>query len=310
MPRTVPHPPAPKPRGAATGFGYHGAALTTANLSLSRSLVAFLIFCGLLAAVSAGVVWYVGPTLAGIVVDEAKRERPYYLLQLLPARATQPDAAAPSYRTRFAELAAEDGARVLWLGGKVEVMEGSVLLDVAGLQIVEFPTGADVVRMLTGRAFRDLENDFARAPPRHLGTPVAPRELAADAATVVALYRVERPAEEPPLGKPGERGWLALLPSYHGEVRWDAPVDGLAGRSDWNRALVVQFPDRAAAEGWLADPITATERAIAGKVVNEMVVLAVQPSSAAPRWNSRTVPNSSNSPRFGYVSAATAPIRR
>ena len=276
---------------------------------MSRSLVAFLIFCLLLAVVTGGVVWYVGPTLAGIVVDEAKREQPYYLLQLLPARAAEPGAAA-SYRSRFAELAAEDGGRVLWLGGKVEVMEGSVLLDVAGLQLVEFPTGADLVQMFTGGALRDLENDFSAARPRHLGTSIAPGELAPDAATVAVLYRAEANRDNPPLGKPGERGWLALLPSYHGEVRWDAPVASIAGRSPWNRVLLVQFPDRGAAEGWLADPITATERAIAGKAVDEMVVLSVQPSLTAPRWNSRTVPNSSNSPRFGYVDASTSPIVR
>ncbi|HEX7035534.1 MAG TPA: hypothetical protein VF210_07155 [Pseudomonadales bacterium] len=276
---------------------------------MSRSLVAFLIFCLLLVIVTGGVVWYVGPTLAGIVVDEAKRERPYYLLQLLPARAAEPGAAA-SYRSRFAELAAKDGGRVLWLGGKVEVMEGSVLLDIAGLQLVEFPTGADLVQMFTGRAFRDLENDVGAALPRHLGTSVAPRELAPDAATVAVLYRAETEDGNPPLGKPGERGWLALLPSYHGEVRWDAPVSSIAGRSPWNRVLLVQFPDRAAAEGWLADPITATERAIAGKAVDEMVVLSVQPSQAAPRWNSRTVRNSSNSPRLGYVDASISPIGR
>lgn len=277
---------------------------------MNRSLVAFLIFCLLLVAVTGGVVWYVGPTLAAIVVDEAKRERPYYLLQLLPARATEPGAATASYRSRFAELAAKDGGRVLWLGGKVDVMEGSVLLDIAGLQLVEFPTGADLVQMFTGGAFRNLENDFGAARPRHVGSSIGPRELAADAATVAVLYRAEANGENPPLGKPGERGWLALLPSYHGEVRWDAPIASIAGDNPWNRVLLVQFPDRAAAEGWLADPITATERAIARKAVDEMVVLSVQPSLTAPRWNSRTVPNSSNSPRLGYVRASTSPISR
>jgi hypothetical protein len=165
--------------------------------------------------------------------------------------------------------------------------------------------------MLTVSTYLEIYKELTATPPRLLGTPLPPREQAADAATVAVLYRAETADEAPPpLGKPGERGWLALLPSYHGEVCWDAPVSSVRGRGPWNRALLVQFPDRAAAEGWLADPITATERAIAGKAVDDMVVLSVQPSLVAPRWNSRTVPNSSNSPRFGYVRAAASPISR
>ena len=36
---------------------------------MSRSFLAFLTFCLVLVAATGGVVWYVGPTLAGIVVD-------------------------------------------------------------------------------------------------------------------------------------------------------------------------------------------------------------------------------------------------
>lgn len=277
---------------------------------LSRSLVGFLLFCLLLALVSAGVVWYVGPTLAGIVVDDTRRENPYYLLQLLSVRAAEPDLGAPSYRTRFATLAGDDGGRVLWQGGRVKVVEGSVLLDVAGIQLVEFATGADLVQMLTSSAYRSLEADFGDASTRHLGSPNPPEALVPAAATVAVLYHVDADAGEAALGVAGERGWLGLLPKYHGDVLWDTPVAAVRSRREWNRALLLQFPDMATAEAWLADPITATERAIARKQVDDMVVLLVQPSMFVPRRNSRTTPNSSNSPRFGNVSAAISSTSR
>jgi uncharacterized protein (DUF1330 family) len=250
---------------------------------LSRSLLGFLVFCLLLVLASAGVVWYMGPALAAIVVDEARRENPYYLLQLLPAATASAGEGAPSFRARFVNLAADDDARLLWQGGEVNVAEGSVLLDVAGVQLIEFTTGAELVQMLTSSAYRDLESDFADAPTHHLGSSGPPDALAADAATVVVLYRAESPAAGAPLGVPGERGWLALLPHYQGAVRWDASIGSVRGGGVWNGVLLVQFPDAATAQAWLTDPNTATERAIARKQVADMVVLVVQPSAFTPR---------------------------
>ena len=251
---------------------------------MSRSLAGFLIFCLLLALATAGIVWYVGPPLAAIVIDEERRANPYYLLQLLPAAASAAVEGAPSYRSRFLTLAREDDGHLLWQGHGIDVFEGSVLLDVASIQLIEFERGADVVQMLTSSAFRTLAGEFADAPPiHHLGTPRRPDDLVDDGATVLVLYRVEDEAAARPLGVPGEGGWLAMLPRYRGSLRWDAPVSGVRGRVGWNRLLLLQFDDPAAAQAWLEDPRTATERAIAGKAVAEMVVLLAHPSELAAR---------------------------
>jgi uncharacterized protein (DUF1330 family) len=250
---------------------------------LSRSLLGFLLFCLLLVMASAGVVWYMGPTLAGIVVDQERRENAYYLLQLLPSAAVSGDEGSPSYRSRFITLAGADDARLLWQGGRVDVAEGSLLLDVASVQLMEFATGADLVQMLTSSAYRSLALEVGAAPVRHLGSSRTPEHLAPDAATVVVLYQADLPEAAAPLGVPGDVGWLALLPDYQGSVRWDAPIAAVRGPGEWTRVLVAQFPDTAAAGAWLSDPNTATERAIAGTQVGDMVVLVVQPSTFAPR---------------------------
>lgn len=249
---------------------------------MSRSLVGFLLFCLLLAGATAGVVWYVGPALAAIVVDREQRENPYYLLQLLPTSATTAGAEGPSYRSRFVNLAANDDARLLWQGGGVEVTEGSILLDVTGVQLMQFPTGVDLVQMLTSTGYRALATSTS-AEVRHLGTSRAPERLAPDAATVVVLYRADDDGSQTPLGAPGEQGWLALLPQFRGEVRWNAPVTTVRGAGDWNRVMLIQFPGVASAQQWLEEPRTATERAIARRQVDHMVVLVVQPSEFAAR---------------------------
>ncbi len=277
---------------------------------MNRSLLGFLLFCAFLALATAGVVWYVGPTLTGIAASSEIRNNPYYLLQLLPARALRGSEDASSWRSRFVTLAADDQGRLLWQGGAVQVVEGSVLVDVAGVQLLRFDRGTELVQMLTSSGYRALEAELS-APIRHLGSARPPEPLAADAATVVALYRTGAETPGPaPLGVPGKSGWLALLPRYGGSVRWDAPIAAIRGPADWNRLLVLQFPRPERADAWLEDPRTVTERAIAGTRVRNMMVLMAQPSSMGPRWNNRTVPNSSNSPRLGNVSAGISPISR
>ncbi|MFU8814486.1 MAG: hypothetical protein ACNA7W_04010 [Pseudomonadales bacterium] len=258
---------------------------------MSRSLLAFLLFCVVLLVASAGVVWFMGLTLAGIAVDGERRQNPYYLLQLLPEAALTSgaasadsevlasDAAAPSYRARFVTQAVQDQGRVMWRTGPVAVVEGSVRLDVAGLQLLEFATGGNLVQMLTSSSYRGLEASAGRGV--HLvGSPVAPGELPADEPAVVVLYRDQADGPTVLLGAPGESGWLGPLPRYGGTVSWHAPVAMVRGDQPWNRLLVLQFPETSAAEAWLADPVTATERAIARKYVDSVSVLMAEPAQA------------------------------
>ena len=249
---------------------------------MSRSLLGFLVFCLLLVVATGGVVWYVGPTLAGIVIDEARRESTYYLLQLLPAGAMRAGDDTGSYRGRFVELAGEESGALIWQGGAVEVIDGSVLLDVSGAQLLEFDTGVNLVQMLTSSAYRELESSAGELAVLQVGASQAPDALAPDQATVAVLYESDMPAIRAPLGVPGERGWLALLPRFQGEVRWDTAVAAVRGDAPWNRVLLLQFPSSAAAQNWLMDPVTVTERAIARKQVDGMTVLLIAPSRYLP----------------------------
>lgn len=248
----------------------------------------------MLVLATGGVVWYVGPTLAGIVVDEARRESTYYLLQLLPADAASAAEPGGSYRARFVQLAGAESAQLIWQGGGVEVVEGSVRLDVAAAQLVQFDTGVSLVQMFTSSAYRALESSARALRILHLGTSQPPDQLAAGQATVAVLYRSDRPAITAPLGVPGERGWLALLPRFEGQVRWDTEVAAVRGATDWNRALLIQFPDAGAAQAWLQDPTTVTERAIATKQVEAMTVLLIRPGFGA---GAASLPAPGQSPR-------------
>jgi hypothetical protein len=244
---------------------------------VSRSLLAFLTFCLLLLLVSAGIVWYVGLTLTGIVFDAERRDSPYFLLQLLPLEYVEPGGEADSYRARFIGAAAEDEGRLTWQAGRVEVTDGHLRPNVDAVQLLEFTSGGSVVRMLTGDRYRELKAALSPESVHLLGSSQGPLELAADEATVVVLYRHRADSAQAPLGEPGKSGWLTLLPRFGGSIGWDAPLEVIRGGSVWNRVLLLQFPDAQAAEAWFGDPVTATERAIARRHVDSMVVLLARP---------------------------------
>lgn len=245
---------------------------------MSRSFLAFLSFCLLLLLASAGIVWYVGLTLSGIVFDPDRRDHPYYLLQLLPMQSLEPGADGHAYRTRFVAVAAEDEGRLVWQAGRVQIADGHLRPAVEAVQLLEFGSGASLVRMLTGHGYRQLQAALGPDSVHLLGSSQPPRELAADEATLLVLYR-HRPEGPPaPFGEPGQTGWLALLPRFGGSVGWDAPVEVIRGDSAWNRVLLLQFPDLRAAEDWLGDPVTSTERAIARRHVDSVVVLTAPPA--------------------------------
>jgi hypothetical protein len=247
---------------------------------LSRSFLAFVLFCLLLLVASAGVVWYVGLTLTSIAFDSDRRQNPYYLLQLFPPVAGEQGEGrgVAAYRNGFAALAAEDEGRLVWQSGHIEAADSLQPPVVSAVQLLEFASGASLVRLLTSSAYRALQLGEGEEPIHLLGAPSGPGELAADEATVLVLYRAHADAPPAPLGVPGESGWLTLLPMYGGTVGWQAPVETIRGGSTWSHVLLLQFPDVAAAETWQADSVTETERAIARRHVDSLAIVTARPA--------------------------------
>jgi len=237
---------------------------------LSRSFVGFVVFCGLLIAISAVGVWYMGTTLVGIVVDADKRENPYYLLHLIGAGSAE---LVSDYRTAFLTLAGNDGAELQWQAGELEVAEGSPLLTFDQVQLLRFPAGGDLVQMLTGSGYRHLAGTAGAPSTLLLGSTRPPDEFPARGAVLLALLRVKPAASAEDLGSPDGDGWLGTVDENGGRRVWDAPLDTIRGDQTWNRLVAIHFPDLASAEAWLSDPATVTERAIAERAIQDSLVL-------------------------------------
>ena len=240
-------------------------------------MLGFLLFCLVLLAVTGALVWHIGPTLTGIAFDSDRRERPYYLLHLVPHRVGAAQEGLVGYRAHFLELVAADGGRLAWQAGSTRrhesrARQGSLRSAMDVMDLVAFPRGGDVVQMLTGSGARSLLSG-AGTGTLLLGTSTAPQTLAGQDVAVVMLYQAIDGAVDHPLGVAGESGWLVALDRFEGRVSWDAPIDWIRGREPWNRLLMLQFPDVAAAAAWLRDPATATERAIASRHLGDLLLL-------------------------------------
>lgn len=249
---------------------------------MSGSLLKFLGFCVVLVLFSVAAVWYVGPSVAAIVLDSERREQPYHLLQLVQLEVRDPasrTADAPDYRRGFLELAANDDGDLLWQSSAAEIYEGSLLRGVDSIQLFRFGTGGDLVQLLTGGRFRALAQ---QAQQLHLfGATEGPAPLSMTDATVLVLYQSRPQAPPDVLGQPGQSGWLAQVEEAGGVVRWHADLETLRGGMRWNRVLMLQFPDLPAVERWRGHPVTVTERAIAGKHLKELLLLVTEGSARA-----------------------------
>jgi hypothetical protein len=249
---------------------------------LSRSLLAFLLFLLVLAV--GGVVlvaWYAGPTASAVAFDIDRRESPYFLLHLVPAGRPANDAAVDARRAGFLAAASADGGTRIWSAGPARRHEarsrhGSFRGSMAAVEVYGFARGANLLQLLTGNEFRTLA---AEPEPTMLiaGTDAPPADLAADAVAVLALYEVDGGNLARPLGAPDAPGWLVALGAHGGRLAWDAPLDWIRGREQWNRVLVLQFPDARAAGAWLRDPATLTARALASRNLGDLLVLVSVP---------------------------------
>lgn len=238
---------------------------------MSRSLAGFLAF--LLVLVLAGILgtWILGPNLVRLAFDEERRNTPYYLLSFAAGEA---GAEYPStYRAGLAELVVADGGQLLWQARTVQVSEGRVLDEWRDVQLFEFPRGADFVAMLTSSSYRGIVDAHPGVSRMMLGTSMAPDALAGGQATVLSLLTVDSQQDSVDAAI---HSLLGNLGSYEGGLIWDTQIEDLEDQWPWNRAVMLTFPTVAQAEGWLRDPATVTERALAGTAAKQRVTLILR----------------------------------
>lgn len=214
---------------------------------MNRSLLTFVAFLLLFAGGAGLFMWWVGPAMVSLALDDERRNTPYYLIHLL-----QRDSSG--YFQRFGQLLREEEAQLLWRGTLRGLHSGRSRDEMADVALLEFQAGAGVVRMMTSSAYRSLTET---TQPVLLGSARPPGPIAQDETLILWLLETVEGADLAVLDGLGHSAG-----DYGGQLIWSERVDVLEGDRPWNRALLIAFPDGAAVAAWLADPGTATDRAL------------------------------------------------
>lgn len=186
--------------------------------------------------------------MVSLALDEERGSAPYYLIHLL-------DTEDPSgYFQEFGQLLREEEAQLLWRGSLQALHTGRTRDELRDVALLEFGAGSSVVRLMTSSAYRDLTG---RNQPILIGSEVPPGPIAQDETLILWLLETAEGSGETALS-----GLTTTVADFGGQLIWSVPVDMLGGDRQWNHVLLLAFPDERAVTGWLADPATATDRAM------------------------------------------------
>lgn len=234
---------------------------------VNRSLAGLIVFVVVLVVAAALGAWLLGPNLVGLALDDERRSAPYYLLNFAAGEPIY------DYDKAFGELAANDQGRLAWQATTLGVVAGRLFEQWRGVQLYEFPHGSDFVEMATGAGSREVEAAHPGVSHMMLGASAAPASLEAGQLVVFELLELAAQGED---GDAVVRSLLTGHRAFDGEVVWDVAVADPQGEWRWNRLVVVEFPDADRARGWLRDPVTVTERALAASEVAGRLTLILQ----------------------------------
>ena len=237
---------------------------------MSLPLLGFLLFCIILGGIGGLVVWWVGPTILSLALDDKQRNEPYHLLHFAALKPGERETYARVYQTPMQQLVIDDGGQLLWQADTLQVVEGSVRDEWSQVVLARFPRGAEFVQMITSSQYRQISS----ANPAErvvVGIREAPDDFAQDAAIVLYLYQLdEGAANEFQLMTPK----MLNLDQYGGQVVWETEISVLEGEiENWDRLIALQFETIGRAESWLRDPASVTERAIARRNMQQVVIL-------------------------------------
>lgn len=235
-------------------------------------MASFLIFLVALAGVSALGVWWFGPDIASLAIDDSRRNQPYYLIHFATV-----DDSAGSYFSTLNDLAGEEEGELLWRGELMQLRTGKQADEWRSMHVLGFARGADVVQMMTAAEFRSL---LGSQRTLLLGTVAKPMDLAATRYLLVWLLRYREGYED--AAKSAIESVLRTTASYAGKVVWNTAADPFGGSQEWDHIVALSFNDSADAAAWLDDPLTVTERALARKYFPQEALLQMQSSERAP----------------------------
>ena len=221
-------------------------------------LKGFLIFLGAIVLLGAIVAWWIGPQLLTLAFDEDQRSKPLTVLHLSDYQQDQQSLFLARYETPLLDYLRAEGVAIGWHATLEHAAQGRVMDEWKRLHQLRFNEAAEFIQMVTSSEFRALSSSEVVYRRLVLGVPGDLPDVTAPAVVLMLLQSRD--------ATPGDLTRLtANLDTYRGEVVWDTPVEvfEIGEPENWNRIVAIGFATIPDADGWLRDPGSVTERALA-----------------------------------------------
>jgi len=248
---------------------------------VSPQLRWFLLFLVVLGALLIATAIFLGPNILGFVFHEERRTAPFVMVNLLDFR----DAGAIERfrhgdRAPLMGLIDGFGGRPLWTARLDRVVAGGEHDRWGAVALVEYPSRAAFVDMVTGGEYRagsELRSATFERTALLAGTSRTPF-----VETPLALYALR--FIQFSSGKGGDDflgAWLPkeadLLQRHGAIIVWDARLNLLVGATEdeFDHVLLAGFPDEQSLREWVDDPERGTMSSLERRYVRRDVVLAL-----------------------------------
>ena len=246
---------------------------------MNRGLVLFLVFLGVLALGLSLTAAFLGPNVLAFVFHDDRADAPVTMVELVRVDAEQ----ARRFETAYAKdaLAAAEavGARLVWKATTDLVVVGVAADNWSQLALVEYPSRATYIDLVTSAEFRALapaRDEIVDARASLAGTALTEFHLGDAGAFVVRL--LTRGEDEPAdLWRASLAEAEQLLAHHGGDIVWRAALNPLvASEQDaFDHLLVFGFPDETSRDAWLNDAKRSTLHSLQRRHLRRDVLLVV-----------------------------------
>jgi uncharacterized protein (DUF1330 family) len=254
---------------------------------LSRGLGWFLAFVGLVTVLLVGAALLLGGNRLSFIFHEQRGAAPFVMVNLLDF---EDQAAEQRYFDGYAretlQLIEALGGRQLWSARTDEVLAGNAADRWPLIGLVEYPSRASFIDMVTSSEYRDRLDARAAALARtavYAGTSRFPFEPDADRSYVVRLTRVGEGVDYEAFENQWGQQEHELLARYGGALAWSADLNPLVAQPDdlFDRITLIEFPDAIRSSRWAVDSERETLASLERRLLERDVMLLMRTNTHA-----------------------------
>jgi uncharacterized protein (DUF1330 family) len=230
---------------------------------MNRGLIGFLTFLGVL-VVGFGIAAYVlGPNVLAFVFHGDRRTEPVVIVNLVDfADTDRAQAFTRDYETPAIALIAALGGREMWKASADAVVRGQLQDAWSSLDLVEYPSRAAFIELVTSSDYRALlgaRDAAAKRTAMFAATPLEPSQTTFDVgdtrahavrfltgshADSIATYDAKWSDQD-----------AQMLARHGGALMWRARLAPLAAEREqhFDEVLIYGFPDTESRDAWVGD---------------------------------------------------------